>query len=313
MTNRTADVVVIGGGVNGASTAFHLTEPGRQAGGAGGAASPGRGGLRQVRLSRAHALHQRARVPAGPRKPQGLSRLAEPGGRRLRLRAHRLSQAGRPRPCATGWSVTSPCSRRSASIPAWSPPRKCARSLPGSRAGGCRRRRLRGGFRLCRPQRDHLCPRRRQLGGRVPRSITHCEATRIVTERGRVVAVETAVGRIETPAVVLVPGAWAAPLLEPLGSAYPLSPFRIQVSIFRWPAGMTRRHCVISDDTHEAWIRPEGAASDPDRRGAGRLRTATRRSSPRAWTPTTWRCAARSSRRGCRPSRTRPCAAAGPG
>jgi sarcosine oxidase subunit beta len=90
---------------------------------------------------------------------------------------------------------------------------------------------------------------------------THCEATRIVTERGRVAAVETTSGRIETPAVVLVPGAWAQPLLEPLGIALPLQPFRIQVTIFRWPAGFTRRHCVISDDTHEAWVRPEGAAS----------------------------------------------------
>lgn len=90
---------------------------------------------------------------------------------------------------------------------------------------------------------------------------THCEATRIVTERGRVVGVETTAGRIDTPAVVLVPGAWAQAMLEPLGLSFPLTPFRIQVSIFRWPAGFTRRHCVISDDTHEAWIRPEGAAS----------------------------------------------------
>jgi len=90
---------------------------------------------------------------------------------------------------------------------------------------------------------------------------THCEATRIVTERGRIIGVETTAGRIDTPAVVLVPGAWAHTLLEPLGISLPLQPFRIQVSIFRWPAGFTRRHCVISDDTHEAWIRPEGAAS----------------------------------------------------
>src|SRR5262245_13777615 len=46
---------------------------------------------------------------------------------------------------------------------------------------------------------------------------TGCEVTRILTERWRVVGVETRRGRIEAPVVVAVPGAWSAPLLSPLG------------------------------------------------------------------------------------------------
>src|SRR5262245_23733521 len=46
---------------------------------------------------------------------------------------------------------------------------------------------------------------------------TGCEVTGILTERGRVVGVETRHGRIEAPVVVAVPGAWSAPLLSRLG------------------------------------------------------------------------------------------------
>src|SRR5262245_64901416 len=70
---------------------------------------------------------------------------------------------------------------------------------------------------------------------------TGCEVTRILTERGRVVGVETATGRVDAPTVVLVPGAWAGSLLAPLGLGFGLVPHRIQITIFRWPAGYTRR------------------------------------------------------------------------
>src|SRR5436190_1526749 len=70
------------------------------------------------------------------------------------------------------------------------------------------------------------------------------EVTRVVVEGGRVVAVETQGGRIATPVVVLVPGAWARPLLEPLGLDFGLLPYRVQIAIFRWPPGMARAHPV---------------------------------------------------------------------
>src|SRR5207244_227858 len=90
---------------------------------------------------------------------------------------------------------------------------------------------------------------------------TGCEVTRVLTERGRVVGVETAKGRVDAPVVVLVPGAWAAPLLTPLGLDFGLAAHRIQITIFRWPAGFKSRHCVVIDAIHQSWFRPEGAAT----------------------------------------------------
>ena len=87
---------------------------------------------------------------------------------------------------------------------------------------------------------------------------TGCEALRIVTEGGRVAGVETSGGRISTPVVVAVPGAWAGRLLDPLGLDFSLTPYRIQVSIFRWPDGFTRRHPAVIDATLRSWLRPEG-------------------------------------------------------
>ena len=90
---------------------------------------------------------------------------------------------------------------------------------------------------------------------------TGVEALRVLTDGRRVTGVETTSGRIATPAVVLVPGAWSTPLLAPLGVELPLSPHRIQVSIFRWPAGFTQRHPAVIDAVHKAWMRPEGRAA----------------------------------------------------
>jgi sarcosine oxidase, subunit beta len=97
----------------------------------------------------------------------------------------------------------------------------------------------------------------RRLGATIE---TDCEALRIVTEGGRVAGVETSRRRVAAPVVVAVPGAWAGPLLDPLGLDFGLVPYRIQVSIFRWPDGFTRRHPAVIDSTRSAWIRPEGRA-----------------------------------------------------
>jgi len=98
----------------------------------------------------------------------------------------------------------------------------------------------------------------RRLGATIE---TGREATRIATERGRVTAVETTTGRIDTPTVVLAPGAWGHRLLEPLGLDFGLVPHRVQISIFRWPPGFGERHAVVIDAIHKAWMRPEGSLS----------------------------------------------------
>ncbi len=91
----------------------------------------------------------------------------------------------------------------------------------------------------------------------------HTEALSIATEAGRVTGVRTADGFISTRVVVLAGGSWAKSLLEPLGVGLPMTPLRLQVAIFRWPhtIDQKRRHCVVIDSTHHSWLRVEGANS----------------------------------------------------
>jgi sarcosine oxidase subunit beta len=39
-----------------------------------------------------------------------------------------------------------------------------------------------------------------------------------------------------------------------------LTPQRIQIAVFRWPAGWHHRHPAVIDATQHAWFRPEGPA-----------------------------------------------------
>ena len=89
------------------------------------------------------------------------------------------------------------------------------------------------------------------------------EATAILREGDRVVGVETSAGRIATDTVVLAGGAWADRLLTPLGLDFGLVPRRVQVVVFRWPPEVDprRRHRVVIDASGaHAWFRPEGTA-----------------------------------------------------
>src|SRR2546428_11803476 len=72
------------------------------------------------------------------------------------------------------------------------------------------------------------------------------EGTRVVVERGRGGAVETREGRVPTPVVVLGPGPWARPPLQPPGPGLGLLPYRIQCPTSPWPPGMARGHPVVS-------------------------------------------------------------------
>ncbi|HXH83669.1 MAG TPA: FAD-binding oxidoreductase [Candidatus Tectomicrobia bacterium] len=91
--------------------------------------------------------------------------------------------------------------------------------------------------------------------------VTDCEALAITTAGDRVTGVDTTRGRIEARRVVVVAGAWSSALLAPLGLEHGLEPHRIQVTIFRWPAGFTHRHPAVIDAVHRSWFRPEGRVS----------------------------------------------------
>jgi sarcosine oxidase subunit beta len=91
--------------------------------------------------------------------------------------------------------------------------------------------------------------------------LTETEATAIRIEGDAVAGVETSRGPISSRAVVLAGGAYTDRLLGPLGLDFGLTPKRAQVVVFRWPAEVDhgRKHVVVIDAVHHTWLRPEGA------------------------------------------------------
>ena len=79
------------------------------------------------------------------------------------------------------------------------------------------------------------------------------------TRNGRVTSVQTPGGTIETEAVVVAAGSWADRLLKPLGIDLGLEPVRTQVVLFRWPGALEGQgHRVVIDAINHSWLRPEG-------------------------------------------------------
>ena len=85
--------------------------------------------------------------------------------------------------------------------------------------------------------------------------------TKIQTEGGRIVGVETTDGVIATEKVLVAAGAWAPGLLEPLGLNFKLKPTRVQVCVFRRPETVPRPHPVVIDGVNIMWMRSEGEFS----------------------------------------------------
>ena len=93
--------------------------------------------------------------------------------------------------------------------------------------------------------------------------LTDTPALQVLTEGDRVSGVETANGTISTRVVVIAAGSWADRLLLPLDLDWGLVPVRPQVAIFRWPAEIEgrKRHPVVIDAINHSWLRPEGVSS----------------------------------------------------
>jgi glycine/D-amino acid oxidase-like deaminating enzyme len=251
-----ADVVVIGGGVNGASTAFHLTGL----------------GVRRVVLLERRQLAAGASGKSGALVRMHYTNEAESRLAWESLQVFRNFEAMVGGECGfepvgfvqlvgRGYerSLTHNVAvqRRLGIATEVLPLEELPRLLPGCRVEdvGAAAWEPDSGFADPNATTFAYAEAARRHGAEIH---THCEARRIVVEGGRVVGVETPQGRISTPAVVLVAGAWANPLLAPLGLDFGLKPFRIQITIFRWPAGFQHRHPAVIDAIHHSWFRPEG-------------------------------------------------------
>jgi sarcosine oxidase subunit beta len=87
----------------------------------------------------------------------------------------------------------------------------------------------------------------------------HTEVRAINVASGRITGVQTADGAIDTPVVVIAGGAWTLPLLRDLGVDVNLMPVRVQVALFRRPPRPGGPHPVCIDGINDLWFRPEGA------------------------------------------------------
>jgi sarcosine oxidase subunit beta len=95
--------------------------------------------------------------------------------------------------------------------------------------------------------------RARELGATVLQ-YTHVEALTIAGDK--VTGVRTAAGEIHAPAVVVCAGLWAGRLLGPLGIEVPVAPTRHQMCFFRRPPDFGP-HPAILDRPHATYMRPE--------------------------------------------------------
>ncbi|HCV28003.1 MAG TPA: hypothetical protein DGB32_06725 [Dehalococcoidia bacterium] len=94
----------------------------------------------------------------------------------------------------------------------------------------------------------------RETGARVTLG---CNVTGIVKERGRAVAVETDLGRINAGAIVLTAGPWIPEFLASVGAPLPLSWVRHQVVKLHRPLNKIPTHPIIADTSNGISFRPD--------------------------------------------------------
>ncbi len=252
----TVDVVVIGGGVNGASAAFHLARRGMKvtllersslAAGATGKS----GALVRMHYSNPYdaALAQQSfpyfqswadLVGEGDPgfKQVGVVRLVDP-----RFEDHLRANVEMLRGVGVNTEVISADDLREidpgvqasdVTIAAWEP--ESGYADPAATAYG-------------------FVAAARALGASVHEGV---EATAIETKGDAVSGVSTPLGSIAAPAVVMATGAWANRLLKPLGLDYGLQANRVQIAILRRTADDGPSHPVYIDGPNNTWLRPEG-------------------------------------------------------
>jgi sarcosine oxidase subunit beta len=98
-----------------------------------------------------------------------------------------------------------------------------------------------------------LAARARDLGATI---LQRRPVVEILTTEHRVTGVRTSDGNIAAPVVVTCAGIWANLLLAPLGIDVPLAPTRHQISFFVRPSAFAT-HPAIGDLTNQTYLRPD--------------------------------------------------------
>ncbi|MFL5690053.1 MAG: NAD(P)/FAD-dependent oxidoreductase [Chloroflexota bacterium] len=95
----------------------------------------------------------------------------------------------------------------------------------------------------------------RALGARV---VQDCPASAVLVDGETVVGVDTERGRFGAPVVVDVAGAWSAPLARTVGVEIPVETWRHDTAYFGLPDGRTSDFPIVIDEINEVYFRPEG-------------------------------------------------------
>ena len=96
----------------------------------------------------------------------------------------------------------------------------------------------------------------RALGARV---VQASPATAVLVDGEVVTGVETEKGRFGAPVVVDVAGAWAAPLARTIGVEVPVEAWRHDTAYFGLPDGRATDFPIVIDEINEIYFRPEGS------------------------------------------------------
>jgi glycine/D-amino acid oxidase-like deaminating enzyme len=83
------------------------------------------------------------------------------------------------------------------------------------------------------------------------------EVTAIHLEGDRVRGLEAAGERYSAPVVLNCGGAWGARIAKLAGATVPINPCRVQVAFFRRPTGYEAQHPVVADFIHATYFRSE--------------------------------------------------------
>lgn len=253
MVNRSADVVVIGGGVNGTSIAMHLSrmgagkvlllEKGQLAGGASG---------RSGAMVREHYLHPTLVGMAMEASlifhnfadtVGGDARFTETG--RALLFGERDESAAR---------ANVEMNRELGVNIHTLTPSEVADIVPQANLEGI----VLGVYEPTSGYADPVATtyayanRAREYGAEI---VTGCGVTGISVQGGRVVGVDTDDGHVETDAVVAVTGPWVNQIAAPLGESLPVTPIRVQMVHLRRPPSLEAFTTNIIDYTTGAYFR----------------------------------------------------------
>jgi sarcosine oxidase, subunit beta len=252
---RAADVVVVGGGVHGASVAYHLARRGARR-----VVLVERKFLASGPTGRSSALVRRFyAMPFLTRTANGSADVfrhwvdavggGDPGFRQVGIlwlvgpdRADNL-RANVRRARELGANVV-PLGR--AEVQALVP----AMNVDDVALGGYE---AESGYADAAMTTNAFATRAGELGATV---VQYVPVEAILTTGDRVTGVRTAAGEIHAPAVVVCAGLWAGRLLGPLGVNVPVAPTRHQMCFFRRPPDFGT-HPAVLDRPHLTYMRPE--------------------------------------------------------